>query len=1039
MPKKTRKSSKKRGRHGPRVETSDPRDPQELGEMPIDDKESQDPGRQEQLSDQSPPSPDTNAEKKARKKKKSHKKGRSKKKSRRSKAVPKLQHPSEGVKEQDPAPEAEVRAEIRELDNDLRTLHELEELASTKDLQAEAQNKRSRFMEEAAFERSAVNAVDENGGLTKMPDKGQRIVLTSGTSSERGLSSREDMGHIFPQNPWGMPAGSSWDAGEVKISVQYQQSSTENADFAEEYQKPSDLTLVRSSNCDLLGLAGIAQMSQASSWEGRTADKSSVQRYKTSMRKHESVGVDSRDPENTVSMTPEVSSTRGLPTSADMSHIFPSPPWVVQPEESIKPQPVSSTHYPFEMDSTITKSEERPVLLRGMDDIAMERKQPLRPRVLRYLALASVSCLALVLLLIPVFFKISSRQPKAFRSMCTDDECHRSTSHITSFANKSIDACDNFYERVCYRWTRLNASVGFVEGAVTSFYDRLTKKVLTTATANPDREGTHVFQRLFQSCSHFMKTTHSVRELISKVTRHFIGKLPKPSSSWEAAMAFAVNLTMLHGIGTAFEIGWESGTSRNYFVLSRGKSVLEKFGAPTYKALYVDYVSEAVHQLLDSSSKDVVNAVLSLDETVTKIISSRPHIREIYASFRVVERISKNLTASFWLHAINQHLPLASKVAPSDMILTTGFDALKQVMSVIESSPTTIANVYINMLVVAEVLRFDYHGNISTQSNDFMKVCLRATQRVLTQTWPTVISTVSGYGNHVVSDQLDDLFRQAKTGFLEELRFSKWMDPESHIAVHHKLLRSKAYTFSEKDTFPEAVEYLSLDLRGRDFVSGYLAALAHEARVLRRATPRLEECVFFNAVQLEGTVYFDDRDYILVLPTPYLAAPLFDSFDGEQFHNFATVGTISAAFLARAVSSPKSSHPPSAESLRALKAGTECFRNQFESRFVNSKVPEDLGNSVFVWTAAVRAAYEKLKKYSEEHLSANEMQTYWTRIQQQFFEGYCLLSCTTRAGSDVLSPLQRCVIPLQNMQEFAVAHSCVNGSRMNPSFKCPQL
>ncbi|XP_064482583.1 uncharacterized protein LOC135395279 [Ornithodoros turicata] len=729
------------------------------------------------------------------------------------------------------------------------------------------------------------------------------------------------------------------------------------------------------------------------------------------------------------STTPAASITWDLSIPTSTPNAFGTSTLVVLPEDALRLHSGASASQVHDLSSSIENSEDRPTFPKGMDDGEMTLKKPLCSRVGCCLALAVFLCLTLLLLFLSIYYKATNKKPKPLREFCTEDECHRATSYLTSVINKSIDACDDFYHRVCYRWSNLKEGVGFVDDAVASFYESTVHHVSSLNRVKADRDGSHIFVALLKSCSEFVSTEQNITRVVTVIRKHLT--LPEPHTSWGDLVAFAVQLVLEHGIATVIDIGWEEIGHRLH--LSSENSLLEKLQATAHVDRYKKYIAQLFHVLAENKTEAVLGAVMTLEERIVEIVASGSTERKSYRSSEAFERLSRNLSAHFWITAVNKYLPPAKALGPTVTILASGLDIIRLVLMELESAPSSVSNPYFNLLVAAEVLQYDFLGSISAKPTHPSYVCLRAAQRTLTQTWPKIVSMISGYGYHAL--YLRDLFHQIHVSVVDRINLSNWMDGEMRAKLRQKIIKSVFYTFSEADRFPDAVDYTGLNLEGSDFVSAYLSALAYEAQVLKLSVTSTSTARMLSRLQLLGTVYFDDSGSKLLLPTAYASKPLFYAIGGEQFHNFATVGiTIAVTLLSAAASSAGPS-----EGLYALASASECYRNQFQGTFVRWKLPRYLGNSVFLWTAAVRTAYETLRKYSQSNMSPREFEVFWPRIQQLFFERYCLLGCVSGETSDVLSPLQRCVIPLQNMPEFAVAYNCRDGSRMNPVSKCSPL
>lgn len=61
---------------------------------------------------------------------------------------------------------------------------------------------------------------------------------------------------------------------------------------------------------------------------------------------------------------------------------------------------------------------------------------------------------------------------------------------------------------------------------------------------------------------------------------------------------------------------------------------------------------------------------------------------------------------------------------------------------------------------------------------------------------------------------------------------------------------------------------------------------------------------------------------------------------------------------------------------------------------------------------------------------------YWPAAEQVFFTRYCLLWCSSGEEANPLTPREKCMLPLYNMEEFVDHYSCKDRTNFTTAAFC---
>ncbi|KAK8770321.1 hypothetical protein V5799_013206 [Amblyomma americanum] len=206
-----------------------------------------------------------------------------------------------------------------------------------------------------------------------------------------------------------------------------------------------------------------------------------------------------------------------------------------------------------------------------------------------------------------------------------------------------------------------------------------------------------------------------------------------------------------------------------------------------------------------------------------------------------------------------------------------------------------------------------------------------------------------------------------------------------------------------------------------------------------------------NFTSVAVNAYYHDSENKVTIPVGILQPPFFINGASSAF-NYGALGQaigheIMHAFDANGItySYRFTRHDLwNTPTMRQYKEKVLCLRASYQRAEAASRArtlsdnTDSEGFADFSGILLAYAAYQRLP----DHLRTQMVPNVGLSADQTFFVSHCLKWCDSNAeprrtpGSKYWAVRSRCIVPLQNMPEFANAFSCKPGDFMNPRDRC---
>lgn len=627
---------------------------------------------------------------------------------------------------------------------------------------------------------------------------------------------------------------------------------------------------------------------------------------------------------------------------------------------------------------------------------------------------------------------------------CTDMDCPFIARYLVDRSNRTINPCDDFYERVCYSWLHGDGKLGYLSNTAQTYFKQLEESLLKMDLPPKEASGRHVFVGLYFSCLHHFDDKTPFSQILN-VVREELGDsvFLKPTSKWPDIFDTLITLALDYDIASLFRIAVLPGMGEGghpYISLTTVGSLRRLLGVSQEIIDSSSFIDEIVQEFSDFvHMADPVGDVRDLDSNFSARDAA---VDETSIHLKDLEKLFPSVSHTFWMNRINRRLqrevgdadgrtdPHHAVVDAHTTVLLAGhlqiwdlFEALFNLKN------PNVARLYINVMTAANTLRFEFMKTRFEVSRSY--VCLELIRKAVKLNWAELVVDVSNFGTQAVV--LKSFFEDVRANLVSILVNKTWLGIETRLISATLVNKTLLKAFEGPPHFiPAGFEDAPTLSRGAPFVQNYLRALGFQAKaILRHPLPSLREA--YLDTQLAHVPVFAAYFLQFSVPTYLTLRDVFFVNDDEYFHNFATLGVLIAhAFMEGVVHYYR---PP----WDALHPRSSCKLEQYRSVFTEHAKSNFDDSAVYALEVAVRAAFESLRRYSARKLAPSVLQVYWKPLSRIFFERYCLLTCENAIVRGYRRTRQHCVMPLQAMSGFASAYDCPVGSRMNPKIACDAI
>ncbi|XP_065284405.1 uncharacterized protein [Dermacentor albipictus] len=210
------------------------------------------------------------------------------------------------------------------------------------------------------------------------------------------------------------------------------------------------------------------------------------------------------------------------------------------------------------------------------------------------------------------------------------------------------------------------------------------------------------------------------------------------------------------------------------------------------------------------------------------------------------------------------------------------------------------------------------------------------------------------------------------------------------------------------------------------FLKTLVVALRHHYTVMAANPPTRLELALSDFEFKNSLTYVRDKKSILV-PTLYQNNPYMYPFRVPDFFNYGTLAALIAQVLVTEVVGSLQSAWDSQTRVKHAEV-LSCLAERRRSMGfgeLNSDGDERQNALLLSLTMSLRVAYYALMKAFRLQAKTDKVfGDYWPAAEQVFFDRYCLLWCNAAQDANPLTPREKCMLPLYNMEEFVDHYGC---------------
>ncbi|KAH8028702.1 hypothetical protein HPB51_018126 [Rhipicephalus microplus] len=227
------------------------------------------------------------------------------------------------------------------------------------------------------------------------------------------------------------------------------------------------------------------------------------------------------------------------------------------------------------------------------------------------------------------------------------------------------------------------------------------------------------------------------------------------------------------------------------------------------------------------------------------------------------------------------------------------------------------------------------------------------------------------------------------------------------------------------------------------FLKNLVVALRHHHAVMAANPPtRLE--VLISDLEFSSYLSYVPEKKAILVPTLYQNNPYLYPFRVPDFFNYGTLAVLIARVLIADVvgTSTGSTQQDSWDNVTRVKHAEvmSCLAQRRASLGFGDVNPVSGAQQkalILTLTMSVRLAYYALMKtFRLKAGTAKVFNDYWPAAEEVFFARFCLLWCSASNDANPLTPRERCMLPLYNMEEFVDHYSCKSRANFSAAPFC---
>ncbi|XP_077529152.1 uncharacterized protein LOC144141471 [Haemaphysalis longicornis] len=676
-----------------------------------------------------------------------------------------------------------------------------------------------------------------------------------------------------------------------------------------------------------------------------------------------------------------------------------------------------------------------------------------------------------VAVIVAIAFVLQSRYK--FLKECRSADCLSEIRYLDALTDDAVDPCVDFYGHVCGRWNSLHGGGGFVQDALSRFFDSLKGAVQRANPAAFDdmAQGFQVGQQLFDYCVTYMNSTtfNLQNDLVFVLSILNVTKLVSANTSRNALIlalqvSFETGLHAVVGITRRTGRPLESGSYLHFYkTATLREQFLDGSEAEDVES-YVDSVVAQVRYLTNNTggptAKYTARDVMDADSRLAAMDSGDPDVRWLEVESL---KSDKAFPEGVWSEAY--HIFGASGLPEADVVhvLFEDYSRTRDVFNYLDGEPAETTGWYLAMMLLSQALRFDFARRfLPPMTRNANYLCLDAVNRALELHWHLFVRELSFF-ELSNNPEVAEMFEQARDNAIP-----KWMDYKTLGDVEDEtasLAKRKLNLASFQSYLPPKdvrvrprghnLTYLVPGApwdtpAGKNFPGSYVALrIATQRETMLVRPPDAAEAELARRWADPWPVYAEPQGAV-VLPAAYLAKPLMYVGSSAPEANYATVGVALAKALSEAIDPYSRWNVTSSGSFWSpgLSLANNfilfCFVQATGIKLVSERhlrvQTVAYRRSQFAWMRAARVGLDMLRKaFFNGSKIEPRSDAAWTRAQRIFFKRFCLLSCGSDRGIQ-LSSRERCTWALLGMHEFNEVFECAgNGTVQQYARHCTPL
>lgn len=608
----------------------------------------------------------------------------------------------------------------------------------------------------------------------------------------------------------------------------------------------------------------------------------------------------------------------------------------------------------------------------------------------------------------PMYVRESSAQVNAV-APCHDEWCDRlGLWLLPNKSHQEKDPCDDFYERVCYEWNVGRENTSFVSSVVDSAYSIISERISRSPMPPVTRNDLDQFVAFIKVCLADPSFNDTVSEWMSLIRYEMRDDfLVLQTWNWSRMIQAVIKKSLLYGLQTivGVRVGHrQDDPNKAGLFLSVDGSLISLFSLTSNDTRAImSLLREIIDELPEF--RNVTNAATQVKRMALAVhLKKRGRLVMGSMTCQNLSFIARGVEASTWLEEINRYVPAASRLDRYSIVHSYETIHLRDLFSALEEYPIETRALYINVLMVGQILQYRYDH--ATRMLPKLRVCMHASRNAFRNQWAKLMMDAAGL--RVQVKYLGSLFENVKEGVILHLERRKVSDL-TKLAVAALVNKTKLRPMSSVKTQNDAIYRAPQLAIGYHMPQYFLQTSAFQSQ---RSINQLVDAYGLIDDKGENTLkpMYNMNDLTIGVHFLLLFPPVFYVYREEQFHNFATLGVLLALELIREAGRR------SLLDWRVANASARCH--------VDS---ESDARELFNWELALGSALGSLEMYARQRMSPVESLIYGKRLKQVFFERFCMLSCKL-PGITTRGYKKRCMLPLLNVAEFAVAYHCANKS-----------